>query len=78
MKIRIVTVQGVQEIESTDPIAALEIRGFEVVGLNQNKMQRIELQGAPLIKCLCAPCGMAMLSAMSAPKQMNSFLHKVS
>lgn len=55
MKIRIVTTEGVQEIESTDPIAALEIRGFEVVGLNQNKMQRIELQGAPLIKGLCGP-----------------------
>lgn len=36
-------------------LPAFEVRGFQMIGLNENPRQRAELQGWPIFSGLCGP-----------------------
>ena len=60
LKFQIVTTNAsaeqIVEVASADDfIAAMEVRGYEFTGLEQNKRLRAELQGLPMFKGLCGP-----------------------
>lgn len=52
------TIEGVTLVTSVtyeNILPAFEIRGFELIGFNNNPRQRKELQGAPIFSKLCGP-----------------------
>lgn len=59
MKYRLIqTIDGhmiKSEFDDTNFILAMEVRGFELVGLNHNASQRSELQNRPKFKNLAGP-----------------------
>lgn len=45
-----------QWFDADNVIPALDVRGFELTGINHNHRQRRELQGQPKFKGLIGPC----------------------
>ncbi len=43
------------EVTLANILPAFEVRGFEMIGINDNPRQRAELQGWPIFRGLCGP-----------------------
>jgi hypothetical protein len=56
--------QLIMEFDADDFLAAMEVRGFQLVKLNANPRQRAELQGQPIFSTLCGPMWDVTPSAM--------------
>lgn len=59
MKFRLVQcIEGqfvVSEFDENNVLAAMDVRGFVLAGVNENRHHRAELQGAPIFSDVCGP-----------------------